>query len=168
MNDDVDNHPEAPDRPDAHDHAVVLGAGLAGLLAARVLAERFARVTLMERDELPVPGAEVLLGGRELIDRTVRQRVLRNGRIRVRSGCRATGPVPGPGSRPVTGVELHGGERLTAGLVVDATGRTSKAPAWLSALGPPTPGTTRYDSRPACSSRCFAPPAHHGPPAYVR
>ncbi|WP_327417217.1 hypothetical protein [Streptomyces sp. NBC_01233] len=45
--DDTDNHPEA------HDHAVVLGAGVAGLLAARVFAERFGRVTLVERDELP-------------------------------------------------------------------------------------------------------------------
>ncbi|WP_280220122.1 NAD(P)/FAD-dependent oxidoreductase [Nocardia neocaledoniensis] len=33
-------------------HALVLGAGVAGLLAARVLAERFDRVTLVERDEL--------------------------------------------------------------------------------------------------------------------
>ncbi|MFC4128742.1 FAD-dependent oxidoreductase [Nocardia rhizosphaerae] len=33
-------------------HALVIGAGVAGLLAARVLAERFDRVTLVERDEL--------------------------------------------------------------------------------------------------------------------
>ncbi len=33
--------------------AVVLGASLAGLLAARVLAERFSEVVLLERDELP-------------------------------------------------------------------------------------------------------------------
>ncbi|MEV0334895.1 FAD-dependent monooxygenase [Nocardia sp. NPDC050717] len=33
-------------------HALVIGAGFAGLLAARVLAERFDRVTLVERDEL--------------------------------------------------------------------------------------------------------------------
>ena len=33
--------------------AVVLGASLAGLLAARVLSERFAEVVLLERDELP-------------------------------------------------------------------------------------------------------------------
>ncbi|WP_405832590.1 hypothetical protein [Streptomyces sp. NBC_00105] len=45
--DDTDNH------PDVQDHAVVLGAGVAGLLAARVLVERFGRVTLVERDELP-------------------------------------------------------------------------------------------------------------------
>jgi len=35
------------------DHAVVMGGSLAGLLAARVLTDRFARVTLVERDALP-------------------------------------------------------------------------------------------------------------------
>jgi 2-polyprenyl-6-methoxyphenol hydroxylase-like FAD-dependent oxidoreductase len=35
------------------DHAVVLGASLAGLLAARVLADAFERVTVVERDPLP-------------------------------------------------------------------------------------------------------------------
>lgn len=34
------------------DHAVVLGASLAGLLAARVLADAYERVTLVERDPL--------------------------------------------------------------------------------------------------------------------
>ncbi|MCK9894237.1 NAD(P)-binding protein [Frankia sp. AgB32] len=34
-------------------HAVVLGAGVAGLLAARVLTETFARVTVLDRDDLP-------------------------------------------------------------------------------------------------------------------
>jgi 2-polyprenyl-6-methoxyphenol hydroxylase-like FAD-dependent oxidoreductase len=33
--------------------AVVLGAGMAGLLAARVLAEAYRRVTVVERDPLP-------------------------------------------------------------------------------------------------------------------
>jgi 2-polyprenyl-6-methoxyphenol hydroxylase-like FAD-dependent oxidoreductase len=35
------------------DHAVVLGASLAGLLAARVLADAYQRVTVVERDPLP-------------------------------------------------------------------------------------------------------------------
>jgi 2-polyprenyl-6-methoxyphenol hydroxylase-like FAD-dependent oxidoreductase len=35
------------------DHVVVLGASLAGLLAARVLADAFDRVTVVERDPLP-------------------------------------------------------------------------------------------------------------------
>ncbi|MET8648302.1 2Fe-2S iron-sulfur cluster-binding protein [Nocardia aurea] len=37
-------------------HAVVLGASMAGLLAARVLSESFAEVTLVERDDLSVQG----------------------------------------------------------------------------------------------------------------
>lgn len=36
-----------------HEHALVIGASMAGLLAARVLADDFARVTLIERDTLP-------------------------------------------------------------------------------------------------------------------
>jgi 2-polyprenyl-6-methoxyphenol hydroxylase-like FAD-dependent oxidoreductase len=39
------------------DHAVVLGAGMAGLLAARVLADAYERVTIIERDPLPPVGA---------------------------------------------------------------------------------------------------------------
>jgi glycine/D-amino acid oxidase-like deaminating enzyme len=35
------------------DRAVVLGAGMAGLLAARVLAEGYGQVTVIDRDELP-------------------------------------------------------------------------------------------------------------------
>jgi flavin-dependent dehydrogenase len=35
------------------DQAIVLGASMAGLLAARVLAERYRRVVVIERDELP-------------------------------------------------------------------------------------------------------------------
>ncbi|MCU1343795.1 MAG: monooxygenase FAD-binding [Acidimicrobiia bacterium] len=56
------------------DHAVVVGAGIAGLAAARVLSDRFQAVTIVERDRLPAaPGtrrgvpqgrhAHVLLGG---------------------------------------------------------------------------------------------------------
>jgi 2-polyprenyl-6-methoxyphenol hydroxylase-like FAD-dependent oxidoreductase len=39
--------------PAVGEHAVVLGASIAGLLAARVLADSYARVTVIERDELP-------------------------------------------------------------------------------------------------------------------
>jgi 2-polyprenyl-6-methoxyphenol hydroxylase-like FAD-dependent oxidoreductase len=34
-------------------HAIVIGAGIAGLLAARVLTDHFERVTVVDRDELP-------------------------------------------------------------------------------------------------------------------
>jgi 2-polyprenyl-6-methoxyphenol hydroxylase-like FAD-dependent oxidoreductase len=43
-------------RQQAGDHAMVLGASMAGLLAARVLAETYRRVTLIERDVLPETG----------------------------------------------------------------------------------------------------------------
>jgi 2-polyprenyl-6-methoxyphenol hydroxylase-like FAD-dependent oxidoreductase len=39
--------------PQLGDHAVVVGAGMAGLVAARVLADHFTRVTVIERDRLP-------------------------------------------------------------------------------------------------------------------
>lgn len=39
------------------DHAVVLGGGMAGLLAARVLADVYLSVTVVERDELPAAAA---------------------------------------------------------------------------------------------------------------
>ena len=35
------------------DHAVVIGASIAGLCAAQVLSDFFARVTVLERDDLP-------------------------------------------------------------------------------------------------------------------
>jgi 2-polyprenyl-6-methoxyphenol hydroxylase-like FAD-dependent oxidoreductase len=40
-------------RPQRTGHAVVVGASMAGLLAARVLSETFAEVTVVERDTLP-------------------------------------------------------------------------------------------------------------------
>jgi 2-polyprenyl-6-methoxyphenol hydroxylase-like FAD-dependent oxidoreductase len=39
--------------PAGRDTAVVIGAGIAGLSAARVLADRFARVVVVDRDDLP-------------------------------------------------------------------------------------------------------------------
>jgi 2-polyprenyl-6-methoxyphenol hydroxylase-like FAD-dependent oxidoreductase len=36
------------------EHAIVVGASMSGLIAARVLSDHFARVTLIERDRLPV------------------------------------------------------------------------------------------------------------------
>jgi 2-polyprenyl-6-methoxyphenol hydroxylase-like FAD-dependent oxidoreductase len=34
-------------------HAIVIGASMGGLLVARVMAEHYERVTIIERDELP-------------------------------------------------------------------------------------------------------------------
>src|SRR5215218_1790485 len=47
----------APGRT-AGDHAVVLGASMAGLTAAGVLADAYRRVTVVDRDRLPAPGVQ--------------------------------------------------------------------------------------------------------------
>jgi 2-polyprenyl-6-methoxyphenol hydroxylase-like FAD-dependent oxidoreductase len=61
-------------------HAIVIGASMGGLLAARVLADHYQQVTLLERDIFPVPGENrqgvpqgrhahaLLLKGREVIE----------------------------------------------------------------------------------------------------
>jgi len=40
----------------SNSHAVVLGASMAGLAAARVLADAYDRVTVLDRDTLPAAG----------------------------------------------------------------------------------------------------------------
>jgi 2-polyprenyl-6-methoxyphenol hydroxylase-like FAD-dependent oxidoreductase len=67
--------------PRHHDHAVVLGASIAGLLAAAALSRHFERVTIVERDSVPdravnrpgVPQGEhlhaLLPGGEQAIER---------------------------------------------------------------------------------------------------
>ncbi|GAA0804726.1 FAD-dependent oxidoreductase [Spirilliplanes yamanashiensis] len=181
--------------------AVVIGAGMAGLAAARVLADRFARVTVLDRDSLPatpdsrrgVPqgahphvllavGREVLerlfpgltaelveagarwidvvrdaivwqLGGhraraesgiemlcmsRPLLETCVRRRLQALPNVEVRAETAVAGLTGRPGER-VDGVELAGGERLPAALVVDASGRGSRSDGWLRELGFPAP-----------------------------
>ena len=44
--------------PKIGDHAVVLGASMGGLLAARVLADAYRQVTIVERDPLPESGLD--------------------------------------------------------------------------------------------------------------
>jgi glycine/D-amino acid oxidase-like deaminating enzyme len=39
------------------DHVLVLGASMAGLLTARVLADRYGQVTVIDRDQLPQTGS---------------------------------------------------------------------------------------------------------------
>jgi 2-polyprenyl-6-methoxyphenol hydroxylase-like FAD-dependent oxidoreductase len=66
-----------------HDHAVVLGAGMAGLLTAQTLSRHFERVTIVERDNLPCHAANrpgvpqgdhlhvILPGGQQAIERVL-------------------------------------------------------------------------------------------------
>ncbi len=205
------------------DHAVVLGAGMAGLLTAGVLAQAYGRVTVFDRDVMPevdvhrrgVPQDRHLHflhpRGRQVFDELfpgLTARLIGQGA--------ATGDVLGniqwqlsghqlrqadiglPGllaSRPfleghvrarvsdlpnvtlvertdvvvvtattdrcrVTGVRVHdtagGGERaVPADLVIDTTGRGSRAPLWLSELGYERAAVDRVDIGLGYASRIY-------------
>ena len=187
------------------EHAVVIGASMGGLLAARALADCYDRVTIIERDALPelraprkgVPqgrhahgllarGREVLdelfpgfsdelvaegalhgdvvddvlwynygcylsnapsglmglLASRPMIEDGVRRRLrgLANVRLREQSEVaalefdRAQGRVVGLRVADRREGESRE-ETIGANLVVDASGRGSRSPAWLEALG---------------------------------
>ncbi|MFF8811968.1 NAD(P)/FAD-dependent oxidoreductase [Streptomyces pactum] len=192
------------------DHAVVLGAGMSGLFTARVLAQHFRRVTVVERDATPtddgprrgIPqghhphglllkasdlfdslfpgiiaecaehgavranvltqhrvyiyghelrqteiGRETVLLSRPLLEHRVAERVRALPNVTVRRGWEAVGLLTIGGYR-VTGVTVGrsgSGERedLAADLVVDATGRSGRARAWLRTLGYPEPAEQR-------------------------
>lgn len=178
------------------EHALVIGGSMAGLLAARVLSETYARVTIVERDivgssvaprkgvpqgnhfhvllasgmraieqlcpgmrELALArgarevdigdfgtlylrgvrmprvttGERSLLMTRPLLEGIVRGLVLARPNVSVREGCSVRGLV-GSASL-ISGVTLDDAEPLPADLVVDASGRGSRLPAWLQALG---------------------------------
>ena len=182
--------------------AVVIGASMGGLLAARALADHYDEVTIIERDALPeddeprkgVPqgrhthgllarGREVLeqlfpnftgemvakgaLSGdtvdailwfnhgvylcntpsklvglaisRPMLENNVRRRLLQHANVRLHERCDVLEPVGA--QRRVTGVRVQSrvgskvAQTINADLVIDASGRGSRSPAWLSALG---------------------------------
>jgi 2-polyprenyl-6-methoxyphenol hydroxylase-like FAD-dependent oxidoreductase len=192
------------------DRAVVLGAGMAGLLAARVLADAYGQVTVIERDELPetpghrrgVPhgrhlhalaargqqaleelfpaltaelvahgapagsllanarlylsghrlrpvdtGLVLLCASRPFLEAHVRARVRALPNVSLLDRCDGVGLAATPDGRRVTGVRVlrradgSAEELLGAELVVDASGRGSRAPVWLEALGYARPET---------------------------
>ncbi|MEU9238451.1 FAD-dependent oxidoreductase [Streptomyces sp. NPDC048385] len=105
--------------------------------------------------------AFVLPCSRDLLDSVVREQVLADDRIELLARTEA---VALTGTHlAVTGVRLRaldgGAEReLAAGLVLDATGRGSRTPAWLTELGLPAPMFRQVDSGIAYASRLFRAP----------
>jgi 2-polyprenyl-6-methoxyphenol hydroxylase-like FAD-dependent oxidoreductase len=209
--------------------AIVIGASIAGLVTARVLANHVDRVVLIERDRFPAGDgprngtpqghhAHILLArGRELLDglfpglqaelaaagappidftddvaqlapvgwlsravsgltthaasrplleARLRARVLADPRITIREGCDVVSLL-GDSNRQVVGVRVRardaeagqpvGAEDLRAALVVDASGRGSRAPQWLRELGYPSPAETVVNSHLGYASATFAP-----------
>jgi 2-polyprenyl-6-methoxyphenol hydroxylase-like FAD-dependent oxidoreductase len=186
------------------DRAVVLGASMAGLLAARVLADAYGQVTVIDRDELPkasthrrgvphgrhahallargqqaleelfpgltaeliaqgVPTGDLLANGRwyvsghrlrqahiglvslcasrPLLEGYVRARVRALPNVAFLDSCDIIGLAATPDGGRITGTRVlrradgSAEELLGADLVVDATGRGSRTPMWLEALG---------------------------------
>ncbi|WP_404384578.1 hypothetical protein LL946_02825 [Knoellia locipacati] len=190
------------------DRAVVLGASIAGLVATRALADLFAEVVVVERDELGVTGSprrgvpqgrhihglmargqevleeffpgltddlveegvplidqagqvrlylsgcrlkpspsdiRVLSASRPGLEAYVRRRVQALPDVAWRDGRDIVGLVTTPEGDRVTGARVirradgSSEELLEADLVVDATGRGSRTPIWLEALGRGSP-----------------------------
>ena len=210
--------------PEHTDHAVVVGASMGGLLAARVLSERYASVTVVDRDHLTdepeprrgvpqgrhahgllargrealeelFPGltAELVDGGapltdvqsefrwvnggrllcqapsgllglgvsRQLLESRIRARVRALPNVTIADGCDAAGlAIPADQSR-VTGLRVlrrsgdSAAQVLPADLVVDATGRGSRSPQWLEAIGYPAPETEQVHIGLAYGSRSY-------------
>ncbi|MBH1934147.1 FAD-dependent oxidoreductase [Streptomyces sp. AV19] len=101
----------------------------------------------------------VLTGSRPLADWLVRRRVLADPRITVLEGTEVTGLV-GDAAR-IRGVQVRargaGQETrtLTADLVLDASGRSSRAPAWLRAIGAEPPHEETIDAGLAYATRFY-------------
>ncbi len=188
------------------DRAVVLGASMAGLLAAHVLAKSYGQVTLIDRDQLSetsmhrrgVPhgrhlhalaargqqaleemfpgltaelvadgalvgslladarmylsghrlrqtdtGLVLLCASRPFLEAHVRARVRAHPNVTLLDRCDVVGLATTPDNRRVTGVRVlrradgSAEEVLAADLVIDASGRGSRTPAWLELLGYP-------------------------------
>ena len=212
-------------------HALVIGGSMAGILAARVLADHFGRVTVVERDRFPegpaprkgVPqarhvhallkrgrlalerlfpgiGEELIAAGaptldmvadiawlnpagwgvrfpsdlafvafsRDLLDWHVRRRLAadHDGGVRFLEGYDVTGLIPDTAGTGVAGARVSarnrpgggGEEGLRADLVVDATGRGSRAPEWLEALGYGRPAETVVNAHLGDASRVYRRP----------
>lgn len=222
------------DRGGGHGHAVVIGSGLAGLTAARALANLMDRVTLIERDWLPrgpgrrrgvpqarhthtltttaheglerlfpgvrhelvragavrvrVPADLLTLGpagwlprfdtglsrlsaGRDLIDAVVRDRVRADPKVTFLPDQEAVALEAGP-QDTVAGVWVRARDRrspdgfaprrlLSAEFVVDASGRGSRVPEWLTELGYEPPRETVSAAATTHATTLYAPPVGH-------
>ncbi|MEJ7783379.1 MAG: FAD-dependent monooxygenase [Solirubrobacteraceae bacterium] len=116
--------------PGFTDALVAAGAGRAGVAAQTHVFELGVRMP--ERDL----GMSLMCASRPLIEHTTRRLLLESGGVSIREGTRAIGlEVDGDS---VTGVWLQDDDAsstVSASIVVDATGTSSRAPRWLQALG---------------------------------
>jgi 2-polyprenyl-6-methoxyphenol hydroxylase-like FAD-dependent oxidoreductase len=91
---------------------------------------------------------EGLLISRPLLEGLVRERVRRVPNVNFWDGCQVQGLAPSRDHRRITGIRIGGemaAQTLRADLVVDATGRGSRSPAWLEDLGYRMPREERIE-----------------------
>ena len=94
-------------------------------------------------------GLTVLSASRALLEHHVRTRVLARPNVDVIDACDVVGFVATPTVDRITGIRMvrhtdgSAEEILPAALVVDATGRSSRTPAWLADLGIDPPDEER-------------------------
>ncbi len=102
----------------------------------------------------------LIAASRDLIDFVVRQQVLKDPRVSVHSHSKAVALL-GDG-RKVTGVRVQDADgvetELAADLVIDASGRATRAPRWLTELGITGLAEDRIDSGLAYASRLYRAP----------
>jgi 2-polyprenyl-6-methoxyphenol hydroxylase-like FAD-dependent oxidoreductase len=208
-------------------NAIVIGASMAGLLFARVLADFYERVTILERDALDEAGDArkgvpqgrhvhvVLVGGanameslfprlfdeltkkgavvadfstkdvfwfhhgvlklpaksplamycmtRPLLEQQVRERELALPNVVIQRNCVVTRLLGDAKKTRVTGVSAEHSDGRNAGtieadLVLDASGRGSRAPQWLEELGYAKPPETSVGIQIGYASRLFEQP----------
>ena len=102
-------------------------------------------------------GFEVLSLTRPLFEQVVREHVLRLDRVELRDDTAVKGlhHSDSPGRRR-WGVETARPDAdVDADLVVDASGRNSRLPEWLAALGMTTPKPSEIDARTGYSTRVY-------------
>ncbi len=101
-----------------------------------------------------------LVSSRDLMDFVLRDLVLALGSVSLRPNTTVIG-IEGDASR-VTGVRIRTGEEesiLSADLIVDASGRGSRAPQWLQGLGLPRVAERVVDAGVTYATRLFNAPA---------
>lgn len=107
---------------------------------------------------------EVLSFTRPLLDLNVRRQLTADSRVRVMENTEIVRLLPGKQPRRIAGalVRVHGENsdkvvemQLTADLVVDTTGRASRAPRWLEELGYTPPKETIVNAHLGYASRLY-------------
>jgi 2-polyprenyl-6-methoxyphenol hydroxylase-like FAD-dependent oxidoreductase len=210
------------------ENAVVIGGSIAGILAARVLAEHFESVTIVETDKLPlqpqvrigVPqsaqphilltggyrileelfpeiGSQLIAAGalpvdflkelhffragqwspsgtissdfvsvtcsRPLLEWVIRQRLKEFSQVHFVEQHRVESLLSNSSKTQITGVSIRsltgdGVKQLHSNLVVDASGRRTRAPEWLESLGLATPSSTVIDPFLGYATRLYKQP----------